>query len=97
MASNRSVHRFFIGTWRMKGFLSEERPVRKLRDILKRLEESYCGSIGYEYMHVPDRDRCNWMRERIETAEKRTYSKKRKTRILVGEIFASEVVAHHSA
>jgi len=73
---------FFIGTWRMKGFLSEDRPVRKLRDILQRLEESYCGSIGYEYMHVPHRDRCNWMRERIETAEKRTYSKKRKTRIL---------------
>eukprot|EP00976_Prorocentrum_cordatum_P102725 1193182-Prorocentrum_minimum.AAC.2 len=73
---------FFIGTWRMKGFLSEDRPVRKLKDILQRLEESYCGSIGYEFMHVPDRDRCNWLRERIETAEKRTYSKNRKTRIL---------------
>jgi len=73
---------FFLGTWRMKGFLSEDRPVRKLRDIVKRLEEAYCGSIGYEYMHVPDRDRCNWLRERIETATKKSYSADRKKRIL---------------
>ena len=34
------------------------------------LKEAYCGSIGYEYMHIPDRERCNWLRERIETPEK---------------------------
>lgn len=22
-----------------------------------------------QYMHIPDRERCNWLRERIETAE----------------------------
>lgn len=53
----------------MKGFLSEERPIRTLREVLQRLRESYCGKIGYEYMHIPDRDRCNWLRERIETPE----------------------------
>ena len=30
----------------------------------------YCGSIGYEYMHIPDREKCNWIRERIELIEK---------------------------
>ena len=91
----------------MKGFLSEERPIRTLREVLQRLRESYCGKIGYEvspgkpavhvevacflpisftdeqmsilqglstamclqYMHIPDRERCNWLRERIETPE----------------------------
>lgn len=53
----------------MSGFLSEERPIRTLREVLQRLRESYCGSIGYEFMHIPDRDRCNWLRERIETPE----------------------------
>ena len=53
----------------MAGFLSEERPIRTLREVLQRLRESYCGSIGYEFMHIPDRDRCNWLRERIETPE----------------------------
>ncbi len=23
-----------------------------------------------QFMHIPDRDRCNWLRERIETPEK---------------------------
>lgn len=32
----------------MKGFLSEERPIRTLREVMQRLKESYCGSIGYE-------------------------------------------------
>ena len=32
----------------MKGFLSEDRPIRTLREVLQRLRESYCGSIGFE-------------------------------------------------
>ena len=42
------MRRFFLGTWNMKGFLSEERPIRTLREVLQRLRESYCGQIGYE-------------------------------------------------
>jgi hypothetical protein len=33
-------------------------------------------SVGYEYMHIGDRDKCNWLRERIETAKPRAYSKR---------------------
>lgn len=29
-----------------------------------------------------DRDRCNWLRERVESAEQRNYSKQRKLRML---------------
>ena len=32
----------------MTGFLSEERPIRKLREVLGRLKEAYCGTVGYE-------------------------------------------------
>ncbi|GFQ08436.1 2-oxoglutarate dehydrogenase mitochondrial [Phtheirospermum japonicum] len=49
---------FFIGVWRISGFLSENRPVQTLRAILKRLEQAYCGNIGYEYMHIADREKC---------------------------------------
>jgi hypothetical protein len=41
-------NRFFLGTWSMSGFLSENRPIRTLREILNRLRETYCGNIGYE-------------------------------------------------
>ena len=69
---------FYLGTWRMSGFLSEERPVQTLRQVLARLKQAYCGSVGYEYMHIADREQCNWLRERIETPEPRAYSKRRK-------------------
>ncbi|KAG6383476.1 hypothetical protein SASPL_115243 [Salvia splendens] len=48
---------FFVGVWRMAVFLSENHPVQTLRAILKRLEQAYCGSIGYEYMHIADREK----------------------------------------
>ncbi len=40
--------RFFVGVWNMKGFLSEDRPVQTLRSVLQRLQDTYCGAIGYE-------------------------------------------------
>lgn len=58
---------FFIGTWHQAGFLSEDRPTATLRHILKRLQETYCSTIGYEYMHIPDQAKCDWIREKIET------------------------------
>lgn len=73
---------FFIGVWRMSGFLSENRPVQTLRSILNRLERAYCGSVGYEYMHIADREQCNWLRDKIETVNPRAYSKERQKVIL---------------
>jgi len=37
-----------------------------LKDLIKNLEASYCGSVGVEYMHIQDRDQCNWLRSRVE-------------------------------
>jgi len=52
--------------------------VQTLRSVLARLKQAYCGSVGYEYMHITDREKCNWLRERIETPTQRAYSKRRK-------------------
>lgn len=41
--------------------------VLPLREILRRLENVYCGSIGVEYMFINDLDQCNWIREKFET------------------------------
>jgi len=37
-----------------------------LRDIMKVLDETYCGSIGVEFMHIQDPDEKSWIQERIE-------------------------------
>ncbi|XP_027364385.1 2-oxoglutarate dehydrogenase, mitochondrial-like [Abrus precatorius] len=69
---------FFLGVWKMSGFLSQNRPVQTLRSILTRLEQAYCGSIGYEYMHIPDREKCNWLRDKIETPTPTHYNRERR-------------------
>ena len=52
-------------------------------------------------MHIPDRARCNWIRERVETAEPRKFSPERK-RLIVdrldwSEIFESFLAAKYAA
>jgi 2-oxoglutarate dehydrogenase E1 component len=81
---------FFLGVWRMFGFLSENRPVQTLRSILTRLEQAYCGSIGYEYMHIADRDKCNWLRDRIETPTPMQYNRQRREVILDRLIWSTQ-------
>ena len=39
----------------------------KVRDILARLRELYCGSIGVEYMNIRDVAQKSWVVERFET------------------------------
>ncbi|XP_023773064.1 uncharacterized protein LOC111921714 [Lactuca sativa] len=81
---------FFLGVWRMSGFLSENRPVQTLRSILTRLEQAYSGSIGYEYMHIADRERCNWLRDRIETPTPTQYNSERREVILDRLIWSTQ-------
>lgn len=42
------------------------KPFMKLRDILGVLRDSYCRTIGIEYMHIQDPDQRHWMQERVE-------------------------------
>jgi len=40
--------------------------VLTLREILDRLRAAYCQSIGVQFMHIHDRERRGWLRERME-------------------------------
>ena len=37
-----------------------------LRDVLTALKETYCGTIGVEYMHMQDPEERAWLQERME-------------------------------
>ena len=41
-------------------------PIAKLRDILGILRNSYCRTIGIEYMHIQDPDQRSWIQDRVE-------------------------------
>ncbi|CAI9571053.1 unnamed protein product [Staurois parvus] len=38
-----------------------------LREIIKRLENSYCQHIGLEFMFINDVEQCQWIRQKFET------------------------------
>ena len=55
----------------------------KLKDILARLREIYCRSVGVEYMHIQDPEERRWLQERMEPAGNRgQFSNSEKIRIL---------------
>lgn len=37
-----------------------------LKEILKRLEDAYCKSIGCEFMFINSLEQCNWIRQKME-------------------------------
>ncbi|WP_163933136.1 2-oxoglutarate dehydrogenase E1 component [Paraferrimonas sp. SM1919] len=57
----------------------------KLRDLIDALKQTYCGSIGAEYMHITDTDEKRWIQQRLEgVLAKKTFTTEHKTRILKG-------------
>ena len=54
-----------------------------LREIVQALRETYCGSIGAEYMHITDPTEKRWWQERLESIRsKPTFSAEKKKHIL---------------
>ncbi|MBU0992028.1 MAG: 2-oxoglutarate dehydrogenase E1 component [Proteobacteria bacterium] len=44
----------------------------KLKDILTHLKETYCHSVGVEYMHLQDPDEREWLQNRLESQKTRS-------------------------
>src|SRR5262245_16354446 len=42
-----------------------------LREILETLRDTYCGTLGIEYMYIADPERKEWLQERMESARNR--------------------------
>mmetsp|Transcript_9443 Transcript_9443/g.14516 ORF Transcript_9443/g.14516 Transcript_9443/m.14516 type:complete len:1074 (+) Transcript_9443:233-3454(+) len=74
-----------------KGYLEElaSAPGKvTLRGIVDQLRQSYCGTLGVEYMHIGDNTKINWMRERIENPRWQNYDKETKQHIYERLCFA---------
>ena len=56
-------------------------PFLKLRKILGILRDSYCRTIGVEYMHIQDPEQRQWIQEKIEVTHKKP-SREEQLRIL---------------
>ncbi|TPX64684.1 oxoglutarate dehydrogenase (succinyl-transferring) [Spizellomyces sp. 'palustris'] len=75
--------KFYLGSGILPAFLAQEgEKTMTLRELIDRLKKTYCGSIGIEYGHIPDRQQCDWLRQRFEVPTKYNYTKEQKMMIL---------------
>src|SRR5881392_4232152 len=42
-----------------------------IRDLIARLQATYCGTLGVEYMHIQGQEQRVWLQERMETTSNR--------------------------
>src|SRR5207244_6141978 len=64
-------------------------PRATLRQLLAALRETYCRTIGVEYMHIQDTHVLRWLQERMEPRRNQpNYSKRQKMRVLMELHFA---------
>lgn len=52
-----------------------------LQDIISHLHETYCQSIGIEFVYMRDPERISWIKSKIEIKNRPTFDKNRKKKI----------------
>ncbi|MCP3931626.1 MAG: 2-oxoglutarate dehydrogenase E1 component [Bacteroidetes bacterium] len=59
--------------------------IAKLHEVVAHMKRIYCGNIGFEYNHIQDSTKRNWLREKVESHHPENaydLSSKKKQRIL---------------
>ena len=62
----------------MQSTIVKRKPKWKLRDVLDAYRQAYCGQVGIQFMHIQDREVCNWIREKFESIQFREQSEAEK-------------------
>ncbi|KAF8349517.1 2-oxoglutarate dehydrogenase E1 component [Amanita rubescens] len=71
-----------LGPGILPHFATEDNKSMKLRDIIALLKRIYCGAVGIQYVHIPIKEECDWIRERIEAPKPWNYTVDEKRMIL---------------
>ncbi len=61
-----------------------------LRDLLNALRETYCGTIGAEYMYITDQVRKRWWQEKLESVRSKPKFSAEKQRHILDRLTAAE-------
>lgn len=62
----------------------------KLKEIINYCEKIYCSTYGIEFIHIPSREKCDWLRERIEVPTPYKFTPDQKRQILDRLMWACE-------
>lgn len=71
-----------LGPGILPRFALEGKKTMKLREIIAAMEKLYCSGYGIEYIHIPSKEQCEWLRDRIEIPQPYNYTVDQKRQIL---------------
>ncbi|MHC4905808.1 MAG: 2-oxoglutarate dehydrogenase E1 component [Planctomycetota bacterium] len=63
-----------------------------LRDIIAAYEETYCGPIGVEFLHIQDKDIRRWLIEKMESVHNRPKLDNEQKRIILEDLLRTEAL-----
>ena len=66
-------------------------PEATVREIIARLEDTYCRTIGVEFMHIEDRAALSWLQREMEASNNRTALTAAEQRHLLGRLIDAEI------
>jgi 2-oxoglutarate dehydrogenase E1 component len=61
------------------------------RQLVDTLRRNYCGSIGYEYMHINDAEQRDWLQRRIEGADNKIVFTENGKRAILNKLIEAEI------
>jgi 2-oxoglutarate dehydrogenase E1 component len=70
-------------------------PRAKLKDILQQLRETYCRTLGAEFMYITDTPRREWVREQLETSRARPNFTPEEKRYILERLTAAETLERY--
>ncbi|THH31472.1 hypothetical protein EUX98_g2722 [Antrodiella citrinella] len=71
-----------LGPGILPHFATEDHKTMSLREIIKLCKRIYCGAVGIQYVHIPDKEQCDWIRERVEIPKPWNYTVDEKRMVL---------------
>ncbi|XP_048474701.1 2-oxoglutarate dehydrogenase complex component E1 isoform X1 [Rhincodon typus] len=63
-------------------FIGGNETALPLREIIRRMEMSYCQHIGVEFMFINDLEQCQWIRQKFETPSAMQFTNEEKRTLL---------------
>lgn len=63
-----------------------------LRNIVEAFRETYCGSIGVEFLHIQDKNIRRWLIEKMESTRNRPTLDANQKRIILGDLLRTEAL-----
>jgi 2-oxoglutarate dehydrogenase E1 component len=65
-----------------------------LRDIIEAFRQTYCGSVGIEFLHIQDKNIRHWLIEKMESTRNRPSLDDNQKLIILKDLIRTEVLEH---